>query len=1076
MKNRTRLTIKIVLLCVLQAGMYTLRGQQPLSFKHLTVESGLSSNSTLSIAQDQSGYLWVGTMDGLNRYDGSQIRIYRSFLYGHWHGTQRKITCLLVDRKDRLWIGTNDGLFIYQQETESFLAFFTNKNEPNSLSHNSILALYLDRGGAVWIGTENGLHKAKRDRDSLAFVRIPLPAKNSAAAKKVYSVLETSQGELLAGTNEGLLRLSFGTGQLPVETAFVQSGMEVTSLVEDSQRQFWVGTRTSGLLKLDQHYQLLDSFDEKDIRNGLLSNVIRKLHLDAKGNLWIGTMKGLNILHLPSGKLASYEHKPEDNQTLNFNSIYDIFQDRQHNTWIATFFGGLNYAEAMENPFRIYQDGAGTKGVSSNIISTIIEDKSGQLWVGTEAEGVNVFDPVRKVFKAIRNDANHSDVLSSNLVKDMLMVDDKIWLGLHEGGVTVVDLNGRRIATFDAGVGPNAINSRHVNSLMLDHQGRIWIGHEAEGINIYDPRTRTMKDFHQVFPGKQLNSKAITALFKDTENNIWIGTWQGLSVLDKSGINLQVIAKSVDDDQQLSDYIYCIREDKDHHIWVAAHSGLYTYDKVQKKLRKFGLSSNRRNYVPVSIVADNNNNLWVGTKQGLKLIDAARKQVFTFNVEDGLPGNVFNSNSSFIDSRGQLFLGSHNGLIEFDPRDIAINKYAPSVEFTGLQVHGKVITAGDSTGVLPANISTMRKIQLRYDQNVIDIDYAVMNLIKPAKNRSAYLLEGYDRDWIYPENNRASFTNLPTGNYRLLVKAANNDGIWNETPAVLQIEVLPPPWKTWWAYTLYALTLGLLAFGIAYFFSSRTAMRRRLRYEHMMYVKQQELYQMKMDFFTHISHELRTPLTLIVGPLEVLAQMLTGNQQAQKMLHTIRHNAERLVKLTNDLLAFRKAEAGHTQLAPEKADIVAFAKTIFEKFEGEATRRSMHYHFESATPLLEVNFDKHHMEIVLTNLLSNAFKFTDDNGNIDFTIKEPHHGMLDILVRDNGIGIPSESQDKIFSGFYQAGSRKGKHAGSGIGLAFSRRLVELHRGSLSFRSGINEATGKMETCFTVSIPLENTDA
>jgi signal transduction histidine kinase len=351
-----------------------------------------------------------------------------------------------------------------------------------------------------------------------------------------------------------------------------------------------------------------------------------------------------------------------------------------------------------------------------------------------------------------------------------------------------------------------------------------------------------------------------------------------------------------------------------------------------------------------------------------------------------------------------------------------------------------------------------------------------MNLIKPAKNKSAYLLEGYDRNWIYPENNRASFTNLPAGNYRLLVKAANNDGIWNETPAVLQIEVLPPPWKTWWAYTLYALALGLLAFGIAYFFSSRTAMRRRLRYEHMMYVKQQELYQMKMDFFTHISHELRTPLTLIVGPLEVLTQMLTGNQQAQKMINTIRQNADRLVKLTNDLLAFRKAEAGHTQLAPEKADIVAFSKSIFEKFEGEATRRSMHYRFESATPLLEVNFDKHHMEIVLTNLLSNAFKFTDDNGNIDFTIKEPHHGMLDILVRDNGIGIPSESQDKIFSGFYQAGSRKGKHAGSGIGLAFSRRLVELHRGSLSFRSGINEATGKMETCFTVSIPVENTDA
>jgi hypothetical protein len=431
-------------------------------------------------------------------------------------------------------------------------------------------------------------------------------------------------------------------------------------------------------------------------------------------------------------------------------------------------------------------------------------------------------------------------------------------------------------------VHPIPFNSRHVTSLMRDHLGRIWIGHETEGINIYDPQTRAMKDFEVVFPGEKLNSKAISALFMDSDQNIWIGSWQGLSVLERSGSGLQVIPQNTPEGQQISDYIYSIREDKQHHIWVATYSGLYTYDKAKKQMIRFNVPNDPGNYVPVGMVPDDANNLWVSTNKGLKLIDAGREHVYTFTVQDGLPGNVFNANSVFLDSRGHLFFGGYNGLVEFDPRDIVLNRRAPLVKFNGLQVNGKAIRVGDSTEILPLNISNIEKVRLRYDQNMIDVDFAVMNLVKPAKNRSAYLLEGYDKNWIYPETHRASYTNLPPGNYRLMIKAANNDGIWNETPEILAIEVLPPPWKTWWAYSLYAFGIGLLAFGVIYFFSSRTAMRRKIRYEHMMYEKQQELYQMKMDFFTHISHELRTPLTLIVGPLEMLMQMLPGNSRCKK--------------------------------------------------------------------------------------------------------------------------------------------------------------------------------------------------
>jgi len=1072
MKKRARLVSKIVLLCSMQQGMGMLWGQQPLLFKHLTVESGLSTNSTLSIAQDSSGYLWVGTMDGLNRYDGNRVSIYRAFLQSFWQGAKRKITCLLVDRRNRLWIGTNDGIFIYQKETDSFQAFFSDKAKPSSLSQNSINELYLDRSGSVWIASDMGLDKATWKGDSLSILPVPLLIQNNIAVKKVLCIYETAGGPYLVGTNNGLVRLRYGSGKQPTQTEWVAPGYEVTTIAEDGQHRFWIGTRSSGLLKLDETCRILTSFRQGDGKNNLLSNVIRKIHLDGKGGLWIGTIKGLNILNIHTGQIGSYVHNPTDKNTLNFNSIYDIFQDRQDNIWIATFFGGLNYVEAMGTPFKVYQDGSGIKGVSSNIISSIIEDEKGNLWIGTEAEGLNKFDTGRLVFKPIKNDANHPDILSSNLVKAMLMVDREIWLGLHEGGINVISEDGKRIASFDAGSAPNSINSRHVTSLMRDHLGRIWIGHETEGINIYDPKSRTMKDFEVVFPGEKLNSKAISALFMDSDHNIWIGSWQGLSVLGRSDSRLQVILPHTPDGQQLSDFIYSIREDRQHQIWVAAYSGLYTYNKAKKQMVKFIVPNDPGNYVPVGIVPDDVNNLWVSTNNGLKLIDAARKQVYTFTIQDGLPGNVFNANSVFLDSRGLLFFGGYNGLVEFNPKNIVLNRMTPLVDFNGLQVNGKAIRVGDSTGILPVNISNIGKVSLRYDQNVIDIDYAVMNLVKPAKNRSAYLLEGFDRNWIYPESHRASFTNLPPGNYRLMIKAANNDGIWNQAPGVLEITILPPPWKTWWAYTLYALALCLLAFGIIYFISSRTALRRKIRYEQMMYEKQQELYQMKMDFFTHISHELRTPLTLIVGPLEVLNQILPGNQQVQKMLNTIGKNTERMIKLTNDLLAFRKAEAGHTQLATEEADIVAFAKTVFEKFEEEATRKSIHYNFEPLVPLLHANFDKHHMEIVLTNLLSNAFKFTDTNGEIILSVNEPQNGLVEIMVCDNGIGIPLESQEKIFTGFFQAGSVRKKDQGSGIGLAFSKRLVELHGGSLTFQSGISGSTEKMKTCFTVSIPVK----
>jgi len=559
-------------------------------------------------------------------------------------------------------------------------------------------------------------------------------------------------------------------------------------------------------------------------------------------------------------------------------------------------------------------------------------------------------------------------------------------------------------------------------------------------------------------------------MFEDSKKNIWIGTKQGINLLLHRDRKVRTFLKNLNSGQLNSDYINCIAEDKSQRIWLGTYAGLSYFDEAKNEFGTYTVADGLAGNKVVGIIADDNNNLWISTNNGLSFFREDRSKIYSFNIYDGLPGNVFNYNSYFKDNQGHLFFGSYNGLVEFDPKKISLNIKPPEIVLTGLQVNGKIVTNSDSSRIVSKNITEISDFVLDHDENVVTIEYAVVNFIKSAKNRSAYKLEGYNKDWIHTTEQKATFTNLPAGNYTLLIKASNNDGVWSESPLVVKITIKPPPWKTWWAYTLYVIILSLIAFSIIYFFSSRTALKRKLRYEHLLNIKQQELQEMKMDFFTHISHEIRTPLTLIMGPVEMLSGLVPNNLQAQKMLSTIKGNADRLLTLTNKLLDFRKAESGHAHLTISCLNIVTFTKAQFDKFAGEAEKKSISCSFNSAKTDIPLYFDPHHLEIVLSNLLSNALKFTHVRGTVSVHIAIPEPENVEITVCDNGIGIPEEAQGRIFTNFFQADTGGTEQMGSGIGLAFSKSLVELHKGKLSFHSGINADTGNKHTCFIVSLP------
>lgn len=1043
---------------------------QGLRFKHLTVENGLASSNALTITQDGDGFLWVGTNDGLSRYDGNGVKVFRDFYKENPAGANLKILSLVADENHLLWIGTSNGLYLYNARKGTFTAFFHSPSDNQSICHNVINRVFKDRRGGIWLCTEAGLCKVIAHGTSYRFIPVPLDVNRSGKGVNVFALADAGNGLMLAGTENGIIVFSNASHWgLAKNVQRILPGKRVISIETDRLRNFWAGTNGDGVFRIDPGFKTTGNYREGVTRDGILGNVIWKVYADRLGRIWIGTSKGLNIYYPDEDRMDSLVNNPEDEYSLNSDFILDIFEDRDGTVWLATFFGGLNYVDAVTTPFQVHESHRGEKGISSNLVSAIVEDKQGNLWIGNDGEGVDYYDRHKRAFKNYRDRMPFSEPEKGNRVTSLLL--DKaghLWEGSFGGGVNVFDADGRKWMGFGR-EGANRLYSVNVMCLMQDHADRIWIGTQL-GIHIYEAK-KGIKRFEAIYGGKQIATKEISCLFEDSKKNTWIGTRQGLWLLRSTDNRLVSFFRSKSNDLLPSDYINCIAEDATGIVWIGTYAGLTAYDPVKNKFHTYTTSDGLSGNKVVGVVADDRNNLWVSTDHGISRLDATRKYFNVFDIYDGLPGNVFYYRSFFKDSKGHVFFGSYNGLVEFSPADIETNRYTPKVVLTGLRIDGKEINPNDSTGILPKSVSEMGELVLRYDQNVVTVDYAVMNFIKPEKNRSAYKLVGYDKDWVYTTTPSAVFTNIPEGSYSLLIKGANNDGYWSDPPNMLKVTILPPPWKTWWAYALYFLGFSLLVSGVVYFFAARSAFRRKLSYVEMVNKKQQELHQMKMDFFTHISHEIRTPLTLIFLPLEALMDTFEADGRVLKMLTKIKINAERLLTLTNDLLEFRRADSGYTQLKVSEGNIVAFAEMVYEKFSVVAARKSVGYRFQTEEPNIPAYFDPHHLEIVLSNLLSNAFKFTADKGRVSVTVARGNDETVEIRVSDNGIGIPAENQDRIFTSFYQANAGGTKSAGSGIGLAFSKSLMDLHKGKLSFQSGIEPESGRQETQFIITLRL-----
>ena len=1022
---------------ILTCYLCSLKAQNvKITFDKLTIEAGLSQSSVLSITQDSQGFIWFGTKDGLNRYDSQQFEVFRHHENDpNSLSSSQNISSLLSDSKGNLWVGTQNGLNKYVPENKSFIRYLNIPKNKSSLSNNTIRSIYEDRQGNIWIGTENGLNKLKKNGNFERYF-----CKNSLGEGTVNAginvVYQDNKNTLWVGTKNGLANIIFRKQGPKFLTYFHDSNNpktpisnDVTSIVEDFNHNIWLGHHFSGLDFFDRINNDFEHINGIDQDNKFGSNNIRKILVAKDGLLWIATLNGLNIYNPVNHRFKNNIHNQEDPSSLNQNSIYALYEDNVGSVWIGTFFGGINVYHPNAIPFTIYKHSAYKNSLSSNIINSIVEDQNHNLWIGTGGEGLDFYNRKTKQFTNLKSNKNS---ISSNLIKSIAIDQGQnLWIATYNGGVDFYDLKTKIFKNYKLNKDAVEEANRVVN-LIVDDKNRIWVGTRGNGLFLFSQKTDRFIALQNSESEFKFGLANISYLFQDHIKTLWVATDEGLFYLEDKSTSFKSFKPS---NNSFLKNINFVNQSINGKIWFGSYNeGIASLNITDDAIRYFTVSDGLPSNNIASIVEDNNQNLWISTDKGLaKMYD---DKFSIYNVNDGLPGNIFNYHSFLLDSKGEFFFGGYNGMVSFYPDDIVENKVAPKIVFTHLRVFNNEININDKTQLLTQSLNKQNKLVFSYQQDVFSLDFAALNFVKSVKNKYAYKLQGFEDNWNYVDHPTATFTNVPAGSYILQVKGTNNDGVWSTEIAALKIIIKPPFWKTWWAYLLYfAILVGALYFVIRFMF-----IRALLKREH-------EVNQLKLDFFTNVSHEIRTPLTLILGPLEKLVQDTQTNLSVNKQLLIVDKNAKRLMKLINELMDFRKIESGKMKLNITQTDIVAFIKEIFLSFQYLAAQKDINYVFETDIPFLNVYLDKEQLEKIIFNLLANAIKFAPQTqGIVIINITNNDHEVL-ILVKDNGQGVPIDAKQKLFTTFYQAPKQQ-RNTGTGIGLSLSRSIARLHHGDL----------------------------
>ena len=1024
-------------------------------FRHYRVEDGLSSNTVRAIVQDHNGFMWFGTEDGLNRFDGYSFKIFRSVPGDTTSLGNNYVYSMLEDQDHKLWIGTEEGVYIYNFESEQF-SFFDKKTSDGTFINSNVQKIIED-GPYIWFGTL-GQNIFRYNKKTALLEQYAPYDKAPKVADYICDVYKDKRNNVWVSTSEKQIRISrfnptMNRFELFTITNLSLPDLSIHRLFEDSQQNFWLGTWEGGLCKLDRQTGKLEQFMPPE-RNGTAH--IHSLAEPEQGKLFIGSDDGLVYFDIQTKNFNTIEGRGDLGLSDKF--IYPIYKDKEGGIWIGTYYGGLNYISPNNDLFEQYVHSDYVNSIGGNVIGKFCEDKEGNLWIASDDGGLNYFNTKTRQFTVYRAGKGKDSNLPYQNVHAICIDDDKMWVGTYSKGLFVMDIPTKRFKSY-VSVPENihTLDGNSIYSIYKDRENHLWIG-STFGINRYDYK----QDY---FVREKVVEATTIDIVEDMYGYIWFATWgKGLfRYHDQNKVWTSYTYNAKDKTSLPNNQVNCVCIDNKYRLWIGTVNGLCRYDYSSNNFVRIPL--NLKSNLICNIIVDREY-LWLTTTKGLVRFNPDNNKYKTFTRSDGLQSDQLNVKSGIKTSENKIYVGSANGFNAFYPQNVVENKYIPPVVITNFQIFNKDVSL-HSGNILQKAINQTSVITLSHMQTVFSLEFVALSYSTPEKNQYAFKLEGFDKDWNYVENQRrTTYTNLPAGTYTFKVKASNNDGVWNENGTQLTIIIKPSIWASKGFIALYGLLFVTLLIFVIRYFVLRTKKKHEEELQRLSIEKEKEVYNAKISFFTLIAHEIRTPVSLIIGPLEkIMGKMSDFPINVKDELDIIARNSQRLLSLVNQLLDFRKAEQNTIKISFSIQNIYQLIENIYERFKPSLEQQGIRILLKSDSRDFTAKVDPEAITKAVSNLLSNASKYAKDCIEINLNTMEEKGKTFKISVTDDGHGIAPEEQELIFKPFYQvAGKSK---PGTGIGLSLVKTLIEAHHGEVQLDSIPNHAT-----TFSLILPSE----